>query len=79
MLLGWHAGLAYNQGPGEFGPGNYSAGYAYVAQYLWSTGLGEVIAREIDNGCRSVTIAGHSLGGAVGQLLAVAIEVGGWH
>lgn len=65
-----------NESTGLFGPGKYAEGYAYLAQYLWANGLRDTIEREIDNGCRSITIAGHSLGAAVGQLLAVAIEVG---
>jgi hypothetical protein len=71
------AGGAYKHGNTDpFGPGKYAEGYAVLAQDLWVNGLRETIEREIDNGCRSITIAGHSLGAAVGQLLAVAIEVG---
>lgn len=69
--------LAYSQVvQPELGPGNIAAGFALVAQTLWASGLGEAIRTEISKGCRSITIAGHSLGGAVAQLLAVRIEVG---
>jgi hypothetical protein len=42
---------------------------------VWAGGLGETIEREIAGGCRSITVAGYSLGAAVAQLLAVRIEV----
>jgi hypothetical protein len=65
---GADAGLAY-------GPGKFAAGYFYAAQAVWAGGLGETIEREIADGCRSITIAGYSLGAAVAQLLAIRIEV----
>lgn len=76
----WLAGLAYNQVEGAtaglaYGPGKFSAGYFYAAQAVWAGGLGETIEREIAGGCRSITVAGYSLGAAVAQLLAVRIEV----
>lgn len=74
------AGLAYNQVPGAslgdvYGPGNFASGYLYAATALWEGGLGDAIEQQIEEGCRSITIAGASLGGAVAQLLAVRIEV----
>jgi len=71
----WAADSAYKQvQQTELGPGMISLGYAQIAQALWASGLGEAIHSEIRKGCRSLTIAGYSLGGAVGQLLAVQVE-----
>jgi hypothetical protein len=58
-----------------YGPGKISAGFYTQAESLWKAGLGATIEREIARGCKSITIAGHSLGAAVAQLLAVRIEV----
>lgn len=78
--LPWLAGLAYNQVEGAtaglaYGPGKFAAGYFYATQAVWAGGLGEAIEREIADGCRSITVAGYSLGAAVAQLLAIRIEV----
>lgn len=71
-------GLSYNQIPSPeeaYGPGNISAGAWYAAEAVWNGGLGDLIVEEVDEGCRSVTVAGVSFGGAVAQLLAMRIEV----
>lgn len=61
-----------------YGPGMISAGFYSQAESLWKAGLGATVEREVARGCKSITIAGHSLGGAVTQLLAVRIEVSMW-
>lgn len=58
-----------------YGDGKISAGFYAVADGLWKRGLGAAVERELARGCRSITVSGHSLGGAVAQLLAVRIEV----
>jgi pimeloyl-ACP methyl ester carboxylesterase len=70
------ADLIYSQlSDPTYGPGMISAGFYTQAESLWKAGLGATIEREIARGCKSITIAGHSLGAAVAQLLAVRIEV----
>lgn len=58
-----------------YGDGKISAAFYAVADGLWKGGLGAAVEREVSRGCRSITVSGHSLGGAVAQLLAVRIEV----
>lgn len=68
--------VSYNQvSDPTFGPGKVSSGFYYAASTIWQSGLGTAVMSEIDAGCRSITVAGYSLGGAVAQLLAVKIEV----
>lgn len=60
-----------------FGPkdSQIHAGYLYAAEAVWYGGLDKLVTAEVEAGCRSVTLAGWSLGSAVAQLLAVSIEV----
>jgi hypothetical protein len=76
LLFPPDADLTYNQiSDPNFGPGSFSAGFYTVAATIWLGGLEAAVKREIAAGCRSITLAGFSLGGSVSQLLAVRIEV----
>jgi malonyl CoA-acyl carrier protein transacylase len=63
----------------SYGPGLLHAGFVTVADLLWERGLRQALDEQVvarpPGAVASLTVSGHSLGGAVTALLAMRAEV----